>query len=450
MAIERPAKLYDFGSVQVAPAYEIDRQFDNHKRSIDAIIKQLSKVLRADGKLNNDLLTPESFPKQTLEKIQSAALSDALRAHEATAVMLKEITARQIAIEKSAKELRALIQKNERDNRTTRVLGEEVQASQVALSATIAPHMTELRDLRDDSFNAQNEVLRQAAVAEDWANVSIAWAEHMPDTIPPNILATNAITGEHWSSRWWAMKSANAFGMMAMLYCGASDVPPMETLIGDPLTPGCIYFDTNTNTMQVWNGSAWQPFTVPQKAFTASLYYLAAEGQQHFPLATPDLYNNTFTLNLQDTEGVEAYVNGARLTPDNNPGMLTGDFFVSAQNNWITVAQPLPAGAMVAIDVLQTASQLAPGAVAIHPIVNINTPPGFQDGVRVSFVLTVKSDGTNPNLAGPEELLVSIDGVIQEPAVQYQASGDTVTFLQAPTADAYVFISWFKTPLNNP
>lgn len=449
MAIERPTKLYDFGSVQVAPTYEIDRQFDNHKRSIDAIIKQLSKVVRADGKLNNDLLTPESFPRQTLEKIQTAALSDALRAHEATTVMLREITARQKAIEASAKELRALIQKNERDNQATRGVGARVQEQAVALSTTIAPQVMEVRELRDDSFNAQNEVLRQAAVAEDWANVSIAWSEHMPDTIPPNILATNAITGEHWSSRWWAMKSANAFGMMAMLYCGASDVPPMQTLTGDPLTPGCMYFDTNTNTMQVWNGSAWQPFTIPQKAFTASLYYLAAEGQQHFPLSTPDLYNNTFTLNQQDPEGIEAYVNGARLTPDNNPGMLTGDFFASAQNNWITVAQPLPAGAMVAIDVLQTASQLAPGAVAIHPIVNINTPPGFQDGVRVSFVLTVKSDGTNPNLAGPEELLVSIDGVIQEPAIQYQASGDSVTFLQAPTADAYVFISWFKTPLNN-
>jgi hypothetical protein len=201
--------------------------------------------------------------------------------------------------------------------------------------------------------------------------------------------------------------------------------------------------------MMVWNGAAWQPFSIPQKAFTASLYYLASDGQRIFPLTTADLYNNTFTINAQDPEGIECYVNGARLVPDNNPGLLTGDFFVSIVNSSITLAQTLPAGAVVAIDVLQTASQLAPGAVAIHPIVNINTPPGFQDGVRASFVLTVKSDGTNPNLAGPEELLVSIDGVIQEPAAQYQASGDTITFLQAPSADAYVFISWFKTPLNN-
>jgi len=450
MAIERPAKLYDFGSVQVAPAYEIDRQFDNHKRSIDAIIKQLSKVLRADGKLNNDLLTPESFPPNILEKIHAAALSDALRAHEATAVMLNEVMARQKAIEASAKELRALIQKNLGDNQATRALGAEVQASHVEMKTAVVSTQGEARDMLDDAFNAQNEVLRQAAVAEDWANVSIAWAEHMPDTIPPNILATNAITGEHWSSRWWAMKSANAFGMMAMLYCGASDVPPMETLIGDPLTPGCLYFDTNTNTMQVWNGSGWQPFTIPQKAFTASLYYLASDSQRFFSLTTPDLYNNTFTINAQDPEGIECYVNGARLTPDNNPGMITGDFFVSVTNSQITLAQTLPAGAIVAIDVLQTASQLAPGAVAIMPITNINTPPGFQDGTRTGFQLTVKSDGTHPNLAGPEELLVSIDGVIQEAGLQYTVSGDSIIFAQAPSADAYVFISWFKTPLNNP
>jgi hypothetical protein len=449
MAIERPVKLYDFGAVQVAPAYEIDRQFDNHKRSIDAIIRQLAKVVRADGKLNSGVLTPESFPKQTLGKIEAAALAEARAIQAQTQTMLREVETRQKALAKSTDELRALIQKNAADNLATRDVGEKVQVQARTMSAQIAPMMIEVQTQSAQTFDDANEVLRQAAVAEDWANVSIAWAEHMPDTIPPNILATNAITGEHWSSRWWAMKSANAFGMMAMLYCGASDVPPTQTLTGDPLTPGCLYFDTNTNTMQVWNGSGWQPFTVPQKAFTASLYYLASANQQQFPLTTADLYNNTYTINSQDPEGIECYVNGARLTPDNNPGLLTGDFFVSIVNSSITLAQPLPAGAMVAIDVLQTASQLAPGAVAIKPCKNINTPPGFQDGSRATFVLTVASDGTNPNLAGPEELLVSIDGVIQEPAIQYAASGDSVTFNQAPTADAYVFISWFKTPLNN-
>lgn len=46
------------------------------------------------------------------------------------------------------------------------------------------------------------------AVAADYAQVSIDWAEHMPDTIPPNTLAVMGITGNHWSSRWWASHAA--------------------------------------------------------------------------------------------------------------------------------------------------------------------------------------------------------------------------------------------------
>jgi hypothetical protein len=53
-----------------------------------------------------------------------------------------------------------------------------------------------------------NAATLSAAAPEDWAEVSMEWAEHMPDTIPPNILATNAITGDHWSSRWWANQAA--------------------------------------------------------------------------------------------------------------------------------------------------------------------------------------------------------------------------------------------------
>ena len=43
---------------------------------------------------------------------------------------------------------------------------------------------------------------------QDYAVVSQAWAEYMPDTIPGNILAVMNITGDHWSSRWWANRAA--------------------------------------------------------------------------------------------------------------------------------------------------------------------------------------------------------------------------------------------------
>lgn len=60
--------------------------------------------------------------------------------------------------------------------------------------------------------NADNVELFAAATAEDWADVSIAWAEYMPDTIPGNILAWTGVTGDHWSSRWWANQAALVVG----------------------------------------------------------------------------------------------------------------------------------------------------------------------------------------------------------------------------------------------
>jgi hypothetical protein len=436
MAIERPTKLYDFGSVQVAPAYEIDRQFDNHRRSIEGLIKQLSKVVRADGKLNNDLLTPESFPKQTLEKIQSAALSDALRAHEATAVMLKEITARQKAIEKSTQELRALIHLNLSDNQATRSLGEEVQASQVAHKAAVVSTQAEARDMLDDAFNAQNEVLRQAAVAEDWANVSIAWAEYMPWTIPPNILATNAITGEHWSSRWWAHRAGEYVnGFLVGYYMGPFPNPPLMTATGAPIRVGSIYFNTSNNQPYIFDGTDWIPFTTPQKAATSSLFYEATTGQTSFPLTAMDLFGNSITaLDPSGDEGIEVWLNGVRLTPDG--AGFVGDFTVDYATSSIVLAQAVPVASLLAVDVLLPPSQLAPAQVTLSKL-----QPITPDGVLTTFDL-IDAGGAPVLVSSAAQLLIVLDGVSQEPGVDFQigANASSIEFAAAPTADAHSFI----------
>ena len=72
------------------------------------------------------------------------------------------------------------------------------------------------------------------ATALDWAEVSAEWAEHMPDTIPPNILAVMGVTGDHWSSRWWAHRALEivterASGQ-ALVFIGPN--PPPEPLTG--------------------------------------------------------------------------------------------------------------------------------------------------------------------------------------------------------------------------
>jgi hypothetical protein len=68
-----------------------------------------------------------------------------------------------------------------------------------------------------------------------------------------------------------------------------------------------------------------------------------------------------------------------------------------------------------------------------------------KDGVKVAFALaTLESPGVPVTVSKNEELLVSLDGVIQEPGVGYVASGATITFSPAPAADAYTFITWFR------
>jgi hypothetical protein len=40
------------------------------------------------------------------------------------------------------------------------------------------------------------------------ARTAMAWAEHLPDILPADVLANSEVTGDHWSSRWWANKAA--------------------------------------------------------------------------------------------------------------------------------------------------------------------------------------------------------------------------------------------------
>ena len=87
------------------------------------------------------------------------------------------------------------------------------------------------------------------ATSADHAQVSIEWAEHMPDTIPPNVLAVTAISGDHWSSRWWANKAAMIY--QAIIGAGA---PPASAVASSP---------------------------------TISLYYVATQGQTSFPCSRP-------------------------------------------------------------------------------------------------------------------------------------------------------------------
>jgi hypothetical protein len=65
------------------------------------------------------------------------------------------------------------------------------------------------------------------------------------------------------------------------------------------------------------------------------------------------------------------------------------------------------------------------------------------DGVTTTFTMTTVS-GVAPVLGYSTDLFVSLDGVGQEPDVAYTASGASITFAQAPPADAKFFALWWS------
>jgi hypothetical protein len=80
-------------------------------------------------------------------------------------------------------------------------------------------------------------------------------------------------------------------------------------------------------------------------------------------------------------------------------------------------------------------------------IVKMN--PITPDGSTVEFTLTA-TDGTTVDIQTSNNLLVSVDGVWQEPTLQYAASVDVIEFAQAPTADSVIFMLWLSPPPPTP
>jgi hypothetical protein len=443
-----PAKIIPF-KVAAIPPHDIERQFDEQARSITRLIEFLRRIVRDDGLLRNGLIGPEQLSPEFSEEISRSILQEAqaqLLAIKTQAALASLAAAETQAASAEIRELASELTRevslmkasNERVQR--RLVAWEQQANQAppqVSSASTTPSLPTgiLGPNVGGPFGV--DPLGAAATAQDWSQVSIDWAEHMPDTIPPNTLSISQITGDHWSSRWWANRSANAFGMLAWWYQGAWAFPgppsTPNTPTGQPLPPGSMYWDTTHGIMMVWNGSTWVSASAPAKGATASLYYLAAANQTVFPFSTADRAGHTFAFNQTTPEGCQAYVNGVRLEP-------TYDFTIDTVGSSVTFLRPLVLNSIVTFDLLTPATQLTPSGTVNTVLVT----PIVPDGVKTAFTgLTVASNGHPLSVAKNEELLVSVDGVQQSPGGSYTASGATITFTEAPASTAIIFIVWF-------
>ena len=73
----------------------------------------------------------------------------------------------------------------------------------------------------------------------------------------------------------------------------------------------------------------------------------------------------------------------------------------------------------------------------------VKMQPLVFNGTTTTFTL-LTTGGAVPNILASSDLLVSLDGVIQQPDVAYTGSGNQIVFTTAPIADSGCFIVWYQ------
>jgi len=421
------------------PGQWLDGQFNEIIDQVDALDARFRAAISADGRIapgsvTKDSLDPAFFAElsakiaQIGEILLENARQERQKAENAANVALfaqntaNEAKNRVIEAETAAEPFHSTLQTG------LQTLSEQVEIARSAASAAQAA-VQELDEMED-----------YAGYSEAWAKTSALWAEHMPDTLPASALVSLDISGDHWSSRWWANRAAHSFGKLTELYLGAHPTPPTTSNTGGPIVVGSIYYDTTTGQAYVWNGTGWVPLWTPASSNTLSLWYAATAAQTAFPTSAPDVNGNSFVIDPANPEGVEVHVNGLLKEPDlAGPG---GDYTINPATSTITFLAGLTAGDRVAIDIMSSPADMRPGAMNAWALDVIEDP----DGVLTLFTVDVldPSGPATATIGRAEELLVSVDGVIQKPGDDYQAAGATLTFSTAPAADSVIFATWFQ------
>jgi len=225
-----------------------------------------------------------------------------------------------------------------------------------------------------------------------------------------------------WSAKWWAVYAAQLVDAWNFYYLGAWDHHPMPGEVNprtgirvpNPLAPGSFYYNTVRGQFYIWDGIKWKtPYTLAS-GVASRFVHQATANQTVFSGA--DYNGNTPDVGQSPSD---VHLNGVRLVE-------TIDYTIDNETSTLTLAVGATAGSMVQWDLLVPPDKRAPGAVHTFKVMLTPTVP---DGTNSVFTMTYHSpvsDSTQPvNITDGSQLQVSLDGIVQEPGVDYMADGDT-------------------------
>lgn len=300
----------------------------------------------------------------------------------------------------------------------------------------------------NSASTAQDHMVNAQAEQE----LAFKWAEYIAGPVEPAPPGwPEAIDDGLWSSKWWALRAREIVGAWGSLYLGSFPNPPTP-IGGQAWPPGSLYFDSTYGTMMVWDGVHWKPIAAPAAAAQGSYTYFAAEDQQDF--SGPDASGRVPVFDQTFPEPNDVHVNGVRIVGDDlagGPGV--GDYSVDTATGTLHINVPLNANDVVQWDLYIPPAKLAPGAVTSYKLLDmdrdaVTNDPGEFDGVTKTFPIRY-TDPTSgmPTPATPGDgvqLQINLDGVPQEPGVDFTTIGSDITYSEAPQVGTRFWGVWFK------
>jgi len=87
--------------------------------------------------------------------------------------------------------------------------------------------------------------------------------------------SNTTVDGSNYSARYWAEQAAAAVDGFDDTYLGPKSSDPTVDNDGDALTAGDLYFNTASNVMKVYNGSAWNDVAADTSGFATNGFSIA-------------------------------------------------------------------------------------------------------------------------------------------------------------------------------
>lgn len=83
------------------------------------------------------------------------------------------------------------------------------------------------------------------------------------------------VNGSQYSAKYWAEQAAASADNVDDLYLGPKSADPTVDNDGDALTTGDLYFNTSSNVLKVYDGSAWNDAAVDTSSFATKGFSIA-------------------------------------------------------------------------------------------------------------------------------------------------------------------------------